>query len=1202
MSFVSESISEGFGVEKVHIKQTLSQSFDPFSGMDINAVSFQNTKQGFIDSDRDKRISLGIFSFDEENLSSDNFPGVLGKPFRGITKRNMIKNGDCKFIEKGFLFQNEAPLLVQPEGEWQFLSFYRITDSELQQYFGTTSAGDSQGYIGHGGSRTYVPLSKELDIGFNYWGKCEDALTDTNSKYYFLNNPTQDSDFTQERINQYLNTNTLYLVRQYNSFDFNGGEAAGYEDMPHIAMWPVTSEAYSHDRCLCFMNFQTWGNSEVYRYTKPQSDAGQYIFNWLMYDDEHEYGLCNSVNAGISSVLPLRQYRVLNQVQKIYDKFYDEPITPYSSLKIRFKMKTTHVLPPNNVINNADDKQTFLENPLDKDLDYAPKVEVGILHSQLEETPKAGVNGVLPADTDGLESGMEHFRFKAPGSWNSERYFKGDTYLDKKDSPLGGSSRFQNSVMNEWETFEFNFNLTEDHLNKGMIYGVPYGGNFDDAENIGPVEIMINHNFADQQPTPNPGELFFKVPGYQESDAADRPTEFYIIPPTNWSGFGDNVFVRHGATDNVDYMVVASGLGDDGGGAGTQRTGLQEDGTFLEAYVMFVGTMNLTMNSGLGYSSADMVIAYWDGERWSYDSNAGYTTSNYFIPNHQCFIIARVYSNGDESGITGIDQYISNESQFPTDGIGNLSLFLQAGNNFQGRVLIDNIECFESYEFYPEVDVRKKKSVGNYGKADLTHYYDKDLQPEQYKDSQAPLEAQFYFYPQYPTNELLEIGRLPIYQDFKMGKFYLYDIDWGDGTPKEFTSTPKQIDENTAIYHTYESNGIFEVTGTMIRVKIDNDDNIVGVAHNKNFQLNININPGTDEDFQYFGSDGYSFIPYEKTTPIIGGISNQSNYYKKIKRQIGFLTDEKIEIEFKNQSDKLKTELALLKMENQNFEDLEVLPNYMIPRYGVSGDINLVNQQTVVWPGPDLVINESNIPEHITSIQGDGEAAILADWGWAGSLDTLITEKSYTFFLDNNGISWNLIPQLIYKGITPIKEELGKSIGDCDISSVKYYNKSKSIWELFGFESEDYIEVGNPNDERYWKNTIPKDYSIFNRHGLDDEFIDTYSTQEWLDDYYYPVLPKYGQDGKFIEDTLVDNKTPFPLEADITDEFELNENLIINISKEKIEVDTLSDDSGNKNYGFAIKDFNPEFDDKTLRVKKVKQKGVYHISKVKGAF
>ena len=53
-----------------------------------------------------------------------------------------------------------------------------------------------------------------------------------------------------------------------------------------------------------------------------------------------------------------------------------------------------------------------------------------------------------------------------------------------------------------------------------------------------------------------------------------------------------------------------------------------------------------------------------------------------------------------------------------------------------------------------------------------------------------------------------------------------------------------------------------------------------------------------------------------------------------------------------------------------------------------------------------------------------------------------------------------------------IKEELGKGIGDCDLTSIKYYNEPKSIWEMFGFEQEDLEQIGNPNTSRYWKNII----------------------------------------------------------------------------------------------------------------------------------
>ena len=43
----------------------------------------------------------------------------------------------------------------------------------------------------------------------------------------------------------------------------------------------------------------------------------------------------------------------------------------------------------------------------------------------------------------------------------------------------------------------------------------------------------------------------------------------------------------------------------------------------------------------------------------------------------------------------------------------------------------------------------------------------------------------------------------------------------------------------------------------------------------------------------------------------------------------------------------------------------------------------------------------------------------------------------------------------------------------------------------------------------------------------------------------------------------------------------------------KIEVDVINDNSGNKNYGFFIQDYKPEFDEKTLRVKKNKQRNIF---------
>jgi hypothetical protein len=457
-----------------------------------------------------------------------------------------------------------------------------------------------------------------------------------------------------------------------------------------------------------------------------------------------------------------------------------------------------------------------------------------------------------------------------------------------------------------------------------------------------------------------------------------------------------------------------------------------------------------------------------------------------------------------------------------------LYFIIQAAGTFLGRVLIDDMELIESYDFVPDVSVVKKISAGEYGSADLTKYYDKELQPDEYKDSQVPLTAQFYFYPTYKTDETFNVSRTPMYRDFKNGLFYLYDVDWGDGSPKEFVSEPLPIDENKAPCHLYTKSGVFEVTGTMIRMKADNTGiNPIGIAHSKKFRVRINVNEGVGEDFEYFGSDGFSFLPYRNTLPIIGGHSKQSSYYKTIKRQLGFISgNTKISIPFRYDGDKLKTELALVKMENQSNNDLELLPSYTTQRTDENGDV-------------------------------------------------------------------------IYNGISPIREELGNGIGDCDLTNIKYYNEPKSLYELLGFEDE---EIDRPNNPRYWKNIIPKDYSIFNREGLDGEIIDTYSEQEWLDGYYYPVLPKYDQSGRFIEDDFPNDKIPFPLEAPITDENDSDKSLLIHIMNESMDTNIIKDISGNDNLGFVIMDYKPNFNTETLSPEKVKKIKIIKTSTNNGAF
>jgi len=350
--------------------------------------------------------------------------------------------------------------------------------------------------------------------------------------------------------------------------------------------------------------------------------------------------------------------------------------------------------------------------------------------------------------------------------------------------------------------------------------------------------------------------------------------------------------------------------------------------------------------------------------------------------------------------------------------VDDLYFIVQWGNNLPGSVYLDNFQVIEGYDFVPDVDVRKKKGSNNYGKADLTKYYDKNLQPEEYKDSTAPMEAQFYFYPRYPHKQLFDFERDIMYNDFKLGLFYLYDINWGDGSPNEFNIEPKSIGYSDAIYHTYEKSGIYEITGYMLRTKPDsilNYQSSLGVIHNERFTLRININEGLDEDFTYFGSEGFSYIPYKNTSPVISGTSYDSAYYNFIKRQLGFISDDiTVPIYFERESDKLKTELALYKMDGIK-DEFTVMPNFEIPRYDEDGT-------------------------------------------------------------------------LIYSGIDSHPNELGKSIGNSDLTNIKYFNKPKPMAEILGFpcdESQEYNlynlldNSGFNNGNNHWQehNTCGDTYS-----------------------------------------------------------------------------------------------------------------------------
>ena len=557
------------------------------------------------------------------------------------------------------------------------------------------------------------------------------------------------------------------------------------------------------------------------------------------------------------------------------------------------------------------------------------------------------------------------------------------------------------------------------------------------------------------------------------------------------------------------------------------------------------------------------------------------------------------------------------------------------------KIYIDDIKFTEAFDFHPDVDVRKRISTNNYGQKSLTNY-----NVENTNDTTAPLQAQFYFYPRQSYDDIFSELRDPLFHEFKYEQFYIHSLDWGDGSPLEYINKPVRLGINTMLYHTYESSGIFKITGNMFQTKPESSefdafvpekskvDGNLGVGHNKNFTLFILINEGVDEDFQLFGSDGFSFIPNKSITPIIGGFSKNSQYYKSIKRHSGIFQDGNIiDVSFDSDFDKFKTQLALRKMDESvggfNLDAYESYSQRINPftnNYNESPDSYYLSDEyleTLPFPRytQEYDINRDGASSNIS---GDGDLQLWRDVYRRPDIADFMESNE---FEPGQGVIDARPPYLHYNDPSvyanpavarylPNYEELtatmGKSIGDCDISSVKYYNEPKSIWEMFGFNSQDENEIAKPDNRRYWKNIISDSVNITDREGLFIEggYINTNGNHDWttinpnlLNIYYYPVLPKYGANGRFVEikydndGNVIDGlpmesnniiKTPFPQNGPITNEFELKEELKINISTQDFDNNVLNDNSGNNNLGFIFSDYKPLFSVESLKVRKNK--------------
>ena len=177
-------------------------------------------------------------------------------------------------------------------------------------------------------------------------------------------------------------------------------------------------------------------------------------------------------------------------------------------------------------------------------------------------------------------------------------------------------------------------------------------------------------------------------------------------------------------------------------------------------------------------------------------------------------------------------------------------------------------------------------------------------------------------------------------------------------------------------------------------------------------------------------------------------------------------------------------------------------------------------------------------------------------------------------------------------------------LNDTDITTTKMYKGVKPMWEHLGFESDD---SDIPNQNNYWQNIIPKDFTYFNLSGIgthdvdiDDDIgvsegikiprtsyveitITSGSEQVWDGDYYYPVLPKIDTFGMFEHDVNVETTYGSASLASIVNLNEQDNNLILNIDFDQTTTDDLIDKTNLSKLNY-IQDFEVSLDN-DLRLK-----------------
>jgi len=364
----------------------------------------------------------------------------------------------------------------------------------------------------------------------------------------------------------------------------------------------------------------------------------------------------------------------------------------------------------------------------------------------------------------------------------------------------------------------------------------------------------------------------------------------------------------------------------------------------------------------------DIYDVWLSGEERTITWGASATDENYVLGNGDASQIANYdyYGCGFERGSSGDDQSGFN--------VGKLSITIKPPTDYSTGIEYYS-DAFDNY-FFDDNNIYLSSPLDNKSTATMLDELDVgDFRPIS-EITVNDLDLQSYYYSQIertftsaPSQISLKFSIADINSFFDVN--YIESTDWGDIKFKAFVvnwdwrdNEPETLDEivddfpnnepdlfikrnqdntynyidvlNGELTNNYQTFGT-KIIKAIVFSYIDNTDDTSYyqplIWKLLTIKININTDPVYEQDFGDIGGVDYTFIPWPQTTPIIGGLSEESTYINTLQsviKQNQFREDEQLD----------KT-LALNSIENDELGDYFGKSNIAQTRYFKDGSYDM---------------------------------------------------------------------------------------------------------------------------------------------------------------------------------------------------------------------------------------------------------------------